>query len=732
MEKQTTKAPRPSTVGTRRKRQQSVSIPATSSTSSESGLEEQFLHTLRQGLAEEEKTVPLPHLHELTTPVLVDTHKASEPIRAENLNSPKPAAQESGSEEVLFTGGGEMRALARTFDWTSTSLGPLSTWPQSLRIAVDLCLSSRFPTIIFWGTDLIQIYNDAFRPILGAQKHPGAFGRRAHKSWPGVWKRIGPLLESVFTTGQPVWGDKEHFVLNRRGYAEECYFTFSYSPIRDEAGKVAGIFASIVEETQRIVSDKQVLESMVEGVAMLDEHRAIVFTNPAFDTMFGYERGELIGQHISDALAENHDQFLTEMSDWARTQGGWRGEISNRRKDGTLFTTYARISGVDVAEKQHLVVVHEDLTERKRLTEALQEKQRQFEAIFEEAAIGISLTTLDGRIAVSNPALQTILGYSRDELRDMTFAQVMHYDNAQEEEGLLQQLVDGKCAAVQMVGRYSHKDGYTGWGHVTVSLIRDSEGVPLCAVRMVEDITERKQTEEKLRESARLATMGATAAKLAHEIGNPLNGMYTTIQLLERHLAKHKETPDNIITSTMQDLTHEIHRLRALLQEFLALARPQHLTLQPIDLAIVVKEVLAIEAPQYHEQGIRIKQVFPKDLPPVMTDREKLKQVLLNLCKNAVEAMPKGGTLTVSGDHSGEQVGLEVIDTGEGIPEGMDIFELFTTTKPGGTGLGLAIVRQIVAAHRGTITCNSVPGQGATFRVTLPSASESEPHASQK
>lgn len=721
METPTVKAHKTPTANTRRKRQPSVPLPATSSAPDGSDLEEHFLHTLRQSLATEEKTLPFPDLHEMTSGIVADGHITSEHQQAEEPAHKKPTEQESRVEAELFAGGGEMGALVRAFDWTATSLGPLSTWPQSLRTAVDLCLSSRFPTIIFLGTALIQVYNDAFRPVLGTRKHPSALGQRAHKCWAEIWDRIGPLCESVFATGQAVWAEKERLLVNRQGHLEECYFTFSFTPIRDEAGKVVGIFVPVVEETQQTLSDKRVLESMVEGVAMIDEHYLIVFTNPAFDAMFGYERGALLGQHVSAALAEGHDQFLTEMSEWARTQAGWRGEVSNRKKDGTLFTTYARISGTNVAGKQHFVAVQQDLSERKRLTEALQEKEQQFRAIFEEAAIGIALTTLDGRIAVSNPALQEMLGYSRDELHNLPFRRLLHPEERQTAIALYQELVQEKRSSVQMEGRYTHKDRSLGWCRLITALTRDSEnGEPLFMVSTVEDITQHKQAEEKLRESARLATMGATAAKLAHEIGNPLNGMYTTIQLLERHLAKHKERADDVLTSTMQDLTHEIHRLRALLQEFLALARPHQLALQPIDLAVVVREVLAIEAPQYHEQGILIRQEFPKDLPPVLADREKLKQVLLNLCKNAVEAMPQGGTLTVRGDNAGEYVALEVMDTGEGIPEGMDIFELFTTTKPGGTGLGLAIVRQIVAAHRGTITYNSTPRQGATFRVTLP------------
>jgi signal transduction histidine kinase len=236
------------------------------------------------------------------------------------------------------------------------------------------------------------------------------------------------------------------------------------------------------------------------------------------------------------------------------------------------------------------------------------------------------------------------------------------------------------------------------------------------------EIAERKRAEQKLRDSERLATIGTTAAKLAHEIGNPLNGMTTTVQVLERHLAKQKDSADDLLISAVQDLAQEISRLRSLLRELRTLARPRPLDLQPTDLAAVTAEVLRREAPYYTEHNIRVEQTFAADLPLVMANNDEITQVLLNLGKNAAEAMPAGGMLTVRGFQSGTQVCLEVIDTGEGMAEGINIFEPFVTTKTGGTGLGLAIVQQIVAAHEGTITYTSTPGQGTTFTLTLPVA----------
>jgi two-component system sporulation sensor kinase A len=219
--------------------------------------------------------------------------------------------------------------------------------------------------------------------------------------------------------------------------------------------------------------------------------------------------------------------------------------------------------------------------------------------------------------------------------------------------------------------------------------------------------------------------MGATAALLAHEIGNPLNGIYSTVQMMERHLAKQKEA-DPLLTSTVQDLDCEIGRLRALLEEFRGLTRLKKLNFQPTNLADLAAELLSLETSHYQQAGISIRQEFAPDLPWVMADAIKLKQLLLNLCKNAVEAMPNGGQLTIRGYRIGRDVTLEVSDTGIGIPEGVNIFKLFTTTKPDGSGLGLAIVRQIASAHGGAITYFSERGKQTTFRLTLPPLPDSE------
>lgn len=241
-------------------------------------------------------------------------------------------------------------------------------------------------------------------------------------------------------------------------------------------------------------------------------------------------------------------------------------------------------------------------------------------------------------------------------------------------------------------------------------------------MKSLDNNVERQAAEERLRERERLAVVEAMSAILAHEIANPLNAMFTSVQILERHLAAQPDKSDEVITEITESLSKEIKRLRTILEQFHPLLQVSAVEFRPTPVNPVVEETLAMVAPLCAEDKIGIEQDIPADLPPIKSEREKLKQLLLNLCKNAIEAMPEGGTLTVRGFPSGGYVCLEVTDTGAGVPEGMDVFKPFTTSKPNATGLGLVIARQIALGHGGTITYSSASGHGTVFRVSLPAS----------
>lgn len=164
------------------------------------------------------------------------------------------AAGDDGYE--CLAGGGEMGALMRSLDWSSSSIGPVRAWPQSLRTSVSICLNSRFAILIWWGPDLVMLYNDAYRDII-AGKHPAALGHPGRECWPEIWHIVGPMLEGVLQRGEATWSDDLLLLLDRTGYLEECYFTFSYSPIRDESGGVGGAFTPVAETTDHVIGARR-------------------------------------------------------------------------------------------------------------------------------------------------------------------------------------------------------------------------------------------------------------------------------------------------------------------------------------------------------------------------------------------------------------------------------------------------------------------------------------------
>jgi signal transduction histidine kinase/ActR/RegA family two-component response regulator len=147
-------------------------------------------------------------------------------------------------------------ALLRDTDWAATALGPMEQWPQSLRIAVSICLNSRFPMFVWWGPELVNIYNDAYIPVLG-KRHPQAFGAPARAYWSDIWDVLGPQVDAVMLRGQATWNERVLLLMERNGFPEETYFTWSYSPIYDDAGGIGGLFCACTEETGYVAAERE-------------------------------------------------------------------------------------------------------------------------------------------------------------------------------------------------------------------------------------------------------------------------------------------------------------------------------------------------------------------------------------------------------------------------------------------------------------------------------------------
>lgn len=166
--------------------------------------------------------------------------------------------------------GSEMARLVRAHDWSSTPLGAMASWSHSLRTAVGICLSSRFPMLVLWGPELIKIYNDGYRPILGTDKHPQALGAPARVVWGEIWDEIGPMFAQVLETGRSTWSEHRLLTIERYGFPEECYFTWSYSALADEDGHIVGILDVVNETTDEVISRRRMACLADVGAALYE------------------------------------------------------------------------------------------------------------------------------------------------------------------------------------------------------------------------------------------------------------------------------------------------------------------------------------------------------------------------------------------------------------------------------------------------------------------------------
>jgi len=232
---------------------------------------------------------------------------------------------------------------------------------------------------------------------------------------------------------------------------------------------------------------------------------------------------------------------------------------------------------------------------------------------------------------------------------------------------------------------------------------------------------ELKDAQARMIQSEKLAAVGTFASGLAHEVRNPLNSIALQVSLLERRTGGLDAALAGRIREVTGIVREEVKRLDSLVNDFLLFSRPTRIEYRTASLGAIADEVVRLLEPEAGAGRVALRRETPgPPAPEIRVDSERVKQVVINLVRNAIEAMPGGGEVVVEDGVADGHAVLRVSDDGPGLPEGVDVFQLFVTTKPKGTGLGLSIAQQIVLDHGGRITATSAPGEGATFGVHLP------------
>jgi len=238
----------------------------------------------------------------------------------------------------------------------------------------------------------------------------------------------------------------------------------------------------------------------------------------------------------------------------------------------------------------------------------------------------------------------------------------------------------------------------------------------------IENVTEKRSTEARLRRAESLASLTTLAAGVAHEIKNPLGSIDIHLQLIQKRTQGKERIGGKDLRQYLAVIREEVDRLNQIVVDFLFAVKPMDTRLEDGSINQVVKELLDFMRFELEQAGVKLESDLDSSLPPLRMDCRYMKQAILNLVKNAVSAMPEGGTLRIDTERHGDTVRVRVSDTGTGIPEEIigKIFEPYFTTKQFGTGLGLTIVFKIVRAHMGDIAVTSRMGEGTTFTISLP------------
>lgn len=267
-------------------------------------------------------------------------------------------------------------------------------------------------------------------------------------------------------------------------------------------------------------------------------------------------------------------------------------------------------------------------------------------------------------------------------------------------------------------------DGTESWVKMSISPIKNIEGKETHLVSIIEDISDIKRFSDVVLRSKTLSTLGAFAAELAHEVKNPLNAMNIQMTVLQRELHDIKKVGDKTKKELLEIVTivqKELNRLSGFVEECLHFSKTGELNKSNVDVGDILSEIVSLLLPQAQLQGIQIELNIMNALPKVMIDRDKIKQAILNILINGIEAMPDGGTLQVRAQRREQEICISCQDTGPGIPEEIreKIFHLFYTTKDGGTGIGLSFAQNIVQAHGGIIRIET-SSKGSKFAIALP------------
>jgi len=567
---------------------------------------------------------------------------------------------------------------------------------------------------------------------------------------PPEWRGLtSAKLEELVRTKKAVRYEKEHIrkdgsrvpielVVHPKFDSEgnlQYYFTFitditERKRMEDELRRYSMQLEGLVfERTGKLAHSerrfRELADLLPQTVFEADEKGNFTFANRVGFASFGYTEEDLReGLSVIQTLAPaDRGRGRENMLRLLSGENLSANEYLMQRKDGSTFPALIHSTPV-IREGKPVglrgIVI--DITERKRIEQLaeegilkLRESEGKFRGLYDSVRDGILANDVPGRIFVCNRAFEKMVGYSLDELRKMKWQDITPKAYLQLEEGIVREQMLERGFSGYVEKEYIRKDGSKVPVEVTASIVRGTGGKPDMIWCIIRDMTQRKQMQEALLRSERLSAIGELAAMVGHDLRNPLQGIAGAVYSL-------KTEEDSKLSregkEMLQLIQEAIGRSDKIISDLLEYSKELHLELSETNVKSITQDALAkVKIPR------RIRVVnSTKNEPRIALDVDKMRRVFLNLTLNAVDAMPKGGTLTIASTRSGNKVHITFKDTGEGMTTGTlaKLWSPLFTTKAKGMGFGLPVAKRLVEAHGGSISVETRLGRGSTFTVTLP------------
>jgi two-component system NtrC family sensor kinase len=516
------------------------------------------------------------------------------------------------------------------------------------------------------------------------------------------------------------------------------------APTRSEDGRIK-TYAYIRDITERKKFEKELKESEEKFRNLFERVRHGLFIstkeghfldcNQAMWGLLGYQdKEEFLKIDILKDLYVNPEDRKTFMEQVENLGFIKDFEVEFKKKKGERITVL--LTATAKRDETGTIIGYEglniDITDRKKMERELRETNDFLMNLIDSSVDGIIVTNMKGNILLFNKGAENLLGYRSEEVVEKMNIRSIYSPGVAKE--VMEKLKSpdfggvGKLTSFPIFHR--RKDGEMIEGDLSASLIYDEKGNEIASVGIFKDLRERSKMERELREiqqalllSEKLAAMGRLTSQIAHELNNPIYGIMNTLELLKTEIP-----PESKRRRILELSLSEIQRLSEMLRNMLSFSKPEEEKRRPIKIDELIEGILLVMEKQMRESNIQVETSFNPDIPEIMASTNQMRQVMLNILKNAKEAMPKGGTLTVRTSREDNRVLTHIQDTGMGIPEEIrdKIFEAFFTTKQKvkGVGLGLSVCYGIIKDHGGDIKVESEEGKGTTFIISLPIESQ--------